>query len=110
MTRMLARGDWRERADDGVGEFVGAGFAADVAGGVLGFGVDLVEGVLDAERGAAFAEVLEHHDGAEQQGSGIGHAFAGDVGCGAVDGLEHRAVVADVAAGDDAQSADQACS
>src|SRR3984957_14570969 len=100
---------WGQCCYDGVGEIGGAGFAADVAGGVFGFGVDLVYGLLDAEGGAAFAQVLEHHDGTEEQGSGISEAFAGDVGCGAVDGLEHGAVVADVAAGDDAQSADQAC-
>src|SRR5579859_7101267 len=43
--------------------------------------------------------MIEHHDAAHQQGGGIGQALAGDVRGGAVDGLEHGAFVADVAAG-----------
>ena len=54
------------------------------------------------------AEVAEHQHGAEDQRRGIGEAFAGDVGGGAVDGFEHGDAVADVGAGREAEAADQA--
>ena len=49
----------------------------------------------------------EHQDGGKHHRSGIGDAFAGDVGRGAVDGFENGVRVAHVGAGDDAESADQ---
>ena len=97
----------RQGGDYGVGELVGAGGAAYVLGGVLGFAVDGFEGGFDAARSGTFAKVVEHQDAAEQQGRGIGQPFAGDVRSGAVDGFKHGAVVADVAAGNNTQAADQ---
>ena len=62
------------------GEFGGSGFAAEVAGDAFGFAVYLFEGGFDALGGGLFAQVLEHHDAAHEQGRGISEAFAGDVG------------------------------
>ena len=52
--------------------------------------------------------MIEHHDRAKEQGSGVGEAFPGNVGRGAVDGFKHGGFVADVGAADDAEAADQA--
>src|SRR5256885_13711551 len=46
------------RADDGVGEFGGACFAADVVGGVFCLAIDFFEGGLDAASRGAFVEVI----------------------------------------------------
>ena len=54
------------------------------------------------------AHVLQHHDGRQEQGSGVGEALAGNVGGGAVDGLEDGALVANVARGRQAETADEA--
>src|SRR5580700_8762005 len=98
----------REGGDDGVGELFGGGFAAEVAGKVLAFAADLPEGLLDAAGGGAFADVVEHEDGAHEESGGIGDTFSGDVRGGAVNGFEDGAFVADVSAGYDAEAADQA--
>ena len=42
-----------------------------------------------------------------QQGGGVGEVLAGDVGRGAVDGFEDGAFVAEVGAGDEAETADE---
>src|SRR5580704_8517756 len=97
-----------EGGSDGVGELFGGSFAAEVAGNVLAFAVDLPKGVVDADGGGAFADVVEHEDGAHEESGGIGDAFSGDVGGGAVNGFEDGAFVADVSAGYDAEAADQA--
>ena len=96
-----------QSGDEGVGEFGGGGFAADVLGGVFLFAVDGFQGGFDAASGGAFAEMIEHHDAAHQEGGGIGEALAGDVGRGAVDGFKHGGIVAEISAADNAEAADQ---
>lgn len=97
-----------EGGDDGGGEFVGGGFAANVGGGVLVFAVDFFEGGFDAAGGGALAEMVEHHDAGEDEGGGVGEALTDDVGGRAVNGLEHGGLLADVGAADDAEAADEA--
>lgn len=94
--------------DDGGGVLVGLGLAAQVAGQGLALGEGGEGGLLDAVGVVAEAHVTQHHHGGEQQGGGVGEALAGDVGGGAVDGLEDGALVADVARGGQAQAADEA--
>ncbi len=45
---------------------------------------------------------------ASKQGGGVGEALAGDIGGGAVHGLEDRGFLADVGAGGGAEAADEA--
>ena len=90
--------DW-QGGDYGVGKFLGGCSAAEVAGGVLALAINAFEGGFDAAGGGTLAEMIEHHDAAHQQRGGIGEAFAGDVRRGAVHGLEHSALVADISAG-----------
>ena len=94
--------------DDGVGKLLGGGSAADVPGDVLAVAVDFVERGFDAVGGGALAEIVEHHNGAEEQGSRVSEAFAGNVGGGAVNSFKHGGFVADVGAADDAEPADKA--
>ncbi len=61
--------------------------------------MDFLKSGFDAVSRGALAEIIEHHDGAEKNRCGIGHAFSGDVG---------SCTMGDAA--DDAQAADQACS
>ena len=60
----LCGGCYWQGGDYGVGELLGGGAAAEVAGGVLAFAVDALEGGFDAAGGGAFAEMIEHHDAA----------------------------------------------
>ncbi len=50
----------------------------------------------------------QHHDRREEERGGVGLVLAGDVGCGAVDGLEDGAPRAHVAGGGEAEAADEA--
>ena len=51
---------------------------------------------MDALGDLGLADVHEHHHGAEQQARGVRQVLAGAARRRAVDGLEHRAVLADV--------------
>jgi hypothetical protein len=53
--RGLGGGCYWQRGDDRVGELLRRGFAAEVAGGVLAFAVDALEGGFDAAGGGALA-------------------------------------------------------
>src|SRR4051794_15402154 len=77
-----------EVIDDRGGDLQGRGGAADVAGpdAVAGGGFDRP---LDGLGLVVEAEVLEHEGGAADCPDGVAGSLAGDVGCGAVDGLEH---------------------
>src|SRR5215207_3961483 len=55
------------RLDDGVGELVGVGGAADIACAHLAVGVDLEHRLLDTVGGLALAEVAEHEYGRLEQ-------------------------------------------
>ena len=55
----------------------------------------------------AFANVVEHEDGAHQESRGISDPLAGNVRRGAVDGFENGAFIANVAAGNNAQTANE---
>ncbi len=89
-------------------EFRGVGLAAQVPGAhIIG-----VQGLLDRgsqpSRHVRQVAVIEHHRGGEQQRDGIGDAFAGNVGRGAVHRFEYGGVGADIAARRHPQAAHQA--
>ena len=94
--------------DDGPSEFGRLGLAAQITSEGLALGESVEDGRLDAVGVVGQAHVPQHHDGAEKQGGGVGEALAGDVGGGAVDGLEDGALVADVARGGETEAANQA--
>ncbi len=84
-------GDLAHGGEDGVGELGSAGGTADVAGKRLAFGVDGFERLLNLVCRGLFVEVVQHQDGGLQQGGRVGEVLAGNVGRGAVDGLEDGA-------------------
>ena len=51
--------------------------------------------------------VLQHHDRAEKQGSGVGKTLASNVGGGTVDSLEDRALVTNVTGGGQTKTTDE---
>src|SRR3989442_1998658 len=97
-----------QSGDDGVGEFGGRGGAANVGCEALPFAVNTFERFVDAQSGGAFAEMLEHQHGAHEERGGIGQTVSGDVRRGAVNGLKHGDLIADVRAGNYAEAADKA--
>ena len=71
----------------------------------LGQGVE--DGLLDVVGVVVETHVLQHHDGREQQGGGVGEALASNVGGGTVDGLEDGALVTNVTGGGQTKTTDQ---
>lgn len=51
--------------------------------------------------------MLQHHDTAQKHSSGVGEALAGNIGGGAVDGLEDGALVTNVTGGGETETTDQ---
>jgi len=51
---------------------------------------------VDAGGHLGLSDVHQHHHRSQQQAAGVGHAFACNVRCAAVDGLEHGHMLADV--------------
>ncbi len=67
-----------------------------------------LDGFEDGGGGFGFAEMIEHHGRRPDLANGVGDAFAGDVGGGAMDRLEEGGEAAfgvDVAGGSDADGA-----
>jgi hypothetical protein len=94
--------------DNGGGVLAGLGLAAQVTGQGLALGEGVEDGPLDAVGVVVETHVPQHHDGAEQQGSGVGQVLAGNVGGRTVDGLEDGALVTNVARGGQAETTDEA--
>lgn len=67
----------------------------------------LEDGLLDVGSVLVQTHVLQHHDGRQEQGSGVSQLLAGDIGSGTVDSLEDGALVANVAGGSETQTTDQ---
>lgn len=63
--------------------------------------------ILDATSVLGETHVLQHHDGAEKQSSGVGKTLASNVGGGTVDSLEDRALVTNVTGGGQTETTDQ---
>lgn len=87
---------------------MGLGLAAKVTGERLALGKGGEGGLLDPVGVLGQVHVPQHHHGAEEEGGGVGEALAGNVGGGAVDGLEDGALVANVAGRSEAETADEA--
>lgn len=94
-------------ADDGVGVLGSLGLAAEIAGQSLALGHGVEDGLLDESGLVGETHVTQHHDGAEEESGGVGQALAGNVGGGAVDGLEDGALVTNVARGGEAETTNQ---
>src|SRR5580692_4282053 len=77
-----------QRLDHGLGDVFCARGAAEVAGEDAGRG-DRLDGLLQPGRLLGQAEVLEHQRSAADGADGVGQSLPGDVGRGAVHGLEH---------------------
>ena len=101
-------GGYLKPGDDGLGEILGRRLAAQVARQRLSFRQSIKGRTLDTVGVLVQAHVAQHHQRRQEQSGGVGEALAGDVGGGAVDGLEDGALVADVARRRQAQTADQA--
>lgn len=67
-----------------------------------------VEGsLLDASSVVVETHVLQHHDGAQKQSSGVGKTLASDIGSGTMDGLEDGALVTNVTGGGETKTTDE---
>lgn len=73
----------------------------------LALSEDLEDGALDLVGVLVQAHVLQHHNGGEEQSSGVGQTLAGDIGGGTVHGLEDGALVTDVARGSKTKTTNQ---
>lgn len=93
--------------NDGSGELVSLGLAAQVTGQGLALGHGVKNGLLDATSVLVEAHVPQHHDGAEQEGSGVGKTFSSNIGSRTVDSLEDGALVTNVAGGSETETTNQ---
>lgn len=93
--------------NNGTGVLVSLGLAAQVTSQGLALGKSVEDGLLNASGVLVEAHVSQHHDGAEQQGSGVGKSLAGNIGSGTVDSLEDGALITDVARGSETQTTNQ---
>lgn len=84
------------------------GLATEIASQGLALGESVEDSLLNAVGVLVEAHVTQHHDRAEEKGSGVGQALALNVGGGAVDGLEDGALITDVARGSKTETADEA--
>lgn len=73
----------------------------------LALGESVEGSLLDAGSVVVETHVLQHHDGAQKQSSGVGETLASNVGGGTVDGLEDRALVTDVTGGGETETTDE---
>lgn len=53
------------------------------------------------------AHVSQHHDGAEEESSGVGESLASDIGSGAVNSLEDGALITNVAGGSETETTNE---
>lgn len=73
----------------------------------LALGQSVEDSLLDALGVVVETHVLQHHDGREEQSSGVGKTLASNVGGGTVDGFEDGALVTDVTGGGQTKTTDQ---
>lgn len=93
--------------DDGIGKLIGGSGAAEVAGEGFALGKHGIIGRLDFFGDRLFVDVVEHHHAGHNHRQRVGDPFVGDVRGRAMDGFEDGRFITDVAAGDNAQAADQ---
>lgn len=99
-TRLQAR-------NDSLSVLVGLGLTAKVTSEGLAIGEGVEGGLLDAGSVVVETHVLQHHDGGQEQGSGVSESLASDVGSGTVDGLEDGALVTNVTGGGETETTDE---
>lgn len=83
------------------------GLAAQVTGESLALGEGVEDGGLDSAGVLGETHVSQHHDGAEEQGSGVSQSLASDIRGGTVDSLEDGALITNVSRGGEAETTDQ---
>src|SRR5882724_2090895 len=99
----------RQCGDYGFSKLVCAGFPADIVSGVLCLAINRFKSCFDATGSGPFAEIVEHQDAAHQEGGWIRKALASDIRRRAVDGFKNRAVIADIPAGNNSETAYEPC-
>lgn len=93
--------------DDGGSVLVGLGLSAEIASKGLALGEGIKDSLLNTGSVVGETHVSQHHDGAEEEGSGVGKVLASDIRGGTVDGLEDRALVTNVSGGGETKTTDQ---
>lgn len=93
--------------DNGSGVFVGLGLAAKVTSEGLAFGKSIEDSGLNAGSVLGETHVSQHHDGTEEEGSRVGKVLASNVGSGAVDSLEDRALITNISGGGKSKATDE---
>lgn len=86
---------------------MGLGLAAKITSEHLALSKGIEDSLLNSVCVLVEAHVAQHHDGAEQQGGGVGQGFSGNVRRGSVNGLEDGALIADVAGGSETETTDE---
>jgi hypothetical protein len=93
--------------DNGGSVLVGLGLSAEIASQGLALGESIEDGLLDAGSVLVKTHMSQHHDGAEEEGSGVGKVLASNIGSGTVDSLEDRALITNVSGGGETKTTDQ---
>lgn len=96
-----------ELGNNGIGVLRSRGLAAEVTRKALTLSKGIEDGLLDADGVVSETHVSQHHDGAEEQRRGVRLVLAGNIGGGAVDGLEDGDLVTHVTRGGEAETADE---
>ena len=76
--------------DDGLGEFLSSGPAADIGGMMVRIPQRIFHGLLDGDRCLMLFQVSQHECATEDLGHRIGNSLAGNIRCRAVHRFEKR--------------------
>lgn len=93
--------------DNSIGVLRGLGLTAKVASESLTLSQSVEDSLLDAVGVVVKTHVLQHHDTAEKQSSGVGKTLASDIGGGTVNSLEDGALVTNVTGGGQTKTTDE---
>jgi len=93
--------------DNGGSVLVGLGLATEIASQGLALGEGIEDGLLNARGVLGETHVSQHHDGAEEEGSGVGKVLASNIRSGTVNSLEDRALITNVSGGGETKATDQ---
>jgi len=93
--------------DNGGSVLVGLGLATEIASQGLALGEGIKDGLLNARGVLGETHVSQHHDGAEEEGSGVGKVLASNIRSGTVNSLEDGALITNVSGGGETEATDQ---
>lgn len=97
-----------ELGNNGIGILRSRGLATKITSKALTLSKGIEDSLLDADGMLSKTHVSQHHDGAEKERGGVRLVLAGNIGSGAVDGLEDGDLVTHVTRGGEAETADEA--